>query len=116
MAELNDQEILDRLETELQDRFGPPPEAVRNLLFQLKVRLLATSASIERIASEAAQIVIELPEERVVPMLEQISLAIRRTKRGIWMGTLDAGWREDLLVLLEALAEIEIEPTRIKEA
>jgi transcription-repair coupling factor (superfamily II helicase) len=103
MAELSDFEALDQLDAELEDRFGPIPEAVRNLLYQLKIKLLATEAGIDRIASEGAQIVIELPEDRQIPGLKLEALMIRRSKRGLWLRTNEQPWRSTLELILSNL-------------
>jgi transcription-repair coupling factor (superfamily II helicase) len=105
MAELPNFSALDELDSELDDRFGPIPEPVRNLLFQLKIKLLATQAGIDRIATEGTQIVIEMPEERQIPELKKESTALRRSKRGVWLGTSTPSWRTFLEALLRAFAK-----------
>ncbi len=49
---------VETLEQEFIDRFGPPPPAVRNLLYAVKLKLLAAQAGIESITAEHGQIVI----------------------------------------------------------
>ena len=105
MAEVPDFSALDQLDSELEDRFGPIPEPVSNLLFQLKVKLLATKASIDRIATEGTQIVIEMPEERHLPEIKMELSNVRRSKRGVWLGTSDPTWRNFLETLLRALTD-----------
>ena len=103
MAELVDFSALDKLDSELEDRFGPIPEPVSNLLYQLKIKLLATQASIDRIATEGTQIVIEIPEDRHLPEFKMEQPKFRRSKRGVWLGTSDPSWRTNLEMILLAL-------------
>jgi transcription-repair coupling factor (superfamily II helicase) len=103
IAEITDQLEINQLDLELEDRFGNIPPPVRNLLFQLKIKLMATDARIERIASEGTQIVLEIPEERDIPEFDLARDAFRRSKRGIWLGTTDLSWRENVERILLAL-------------
>jgi transcription-repair coupling factor (superfamily II helicase) len=103
IAELTDMDAINQLDSELEDRFGPIPTPVKNLLYQLKIKLLATDAGIDRIASEGTKLVLELPEERILPDLGSQTQALRRSKRGIWLGTSDQSWRETLELILSSL-------------
>src|SRR5690606_36149807 len=46
MATIQTSAEIDTLEEEFRDRFGEPPEMVRNLLYQLKIKLLADKAGL----------------------------------------------------------------------
>ena len=104
LANLRTQEEVAAMEAELGDRFGPLPGEVRNLLYQLRVKLMAAAAQVESITSENGQILIQLPPERVPEGLAEQGLAVRSSKRGIW---LKAGpgdpWRQQLIRLLHGL-------------
>jgi transcription-repair coupling factor (superfamily II helicase) len=104
LANLRTQEEVGAMEAELGDRFGPLPGEVRNLLYQLRVKLMAAAAQVESITSENGQILIQLPPERVPEGLTEQGLAVRSSKRGIW---LEAGpgapWRQQLIRLLHGL-------------
>ncbi|MBS60668.1 MAG: transcription-repair coupling factor [Anaerolineaceae bacterium] len=56
MAELDNEDSIQDIATELSDRFGKPPEPVENLIFQLKVKLLAHQAQIDSINLEGKKI------------------------------------------------------------
>ncbi len=43
------------------DRFGPVPREVSNLLYAIKVKVLATNARLESISTEGCQIVLRRP-------------------------------------------------------
>jgi transcription-repair coupling factor (superfamily II helicase) len=52
MAELTAEDELAALRRELADRFGPIPDAAENLLFQLRVKILAQRAGVDAVALE----------------------------------------------------------------
>ena len=56
MAELDNDDSVQDIAAELNDRFGKPPESVVNLIFQLKVKLLAHKAQIDSINVEGKKI------------------------------------------------------------
>lgn len=49
---------IDEMAGELQDRFGELPEPVANLLYQLKLKILALEAGVQSVVTETGQIVI----------------------------------------------------------
>jgi transcription-repair coupling factor (superfamily II helicase) len=51
-------EGIDDMARELEDRFGEMPEPVANLLYQLKLKLLAVEAGVKSVITETGQIVI----------------------------------------------------------
>ncbi|MBI3744614.1 MAG: transcription-repair coupling factor [Chloroflexi bacterium] len=58
MAALTDPTQVDDLADELRDRFGDWPEPVENLLFMLKVKLLATKAGVLSISEQTGDLVL----------------------------------------------------------
>ncbi len=58
MAALTSEAAVDALAAELEDRFGPLPEAARTLLFQLRLKVLARDAGVTTIAVKHGQIVV----------------------------------------------------------
>jgi transcription-repair coupling factor (superfamily II helicase) len=85
LANLQTQSELDALGEEFQDRFGPPPEAVRNLLFQLKIKLLADQAGLASISAENGQFSLRFPSEEPPYQLPDLSLAVRVGKTALWI-------------------------------
>jgi transcription-repair coupling factor (superfamily II helicase) len=57
LADINDEGALASIEMEFVDRFGPLPEQVRNLIFQIKIKLLAALAGLASVSFEGRQIV-----------------------------------------------------------
>lgn len=60
MAQLQTLEQIEEMRAELEDRFGPLPVAVRYLLYQLRVKILALKAGVKSIGVEEGQIAIRL--------------------------------------------------------
>ncbi|MFH0847164.1 MAG: transcription-repair coupling factor [Chloroflexota bacterium] len=90
-------------ESELTDRFGKPPQAVKNLLYAVKIKLLATPVGIESIVSEPGFIVVRLLEgmkfdpKKLEPFLKygirftasELRINSRRRLGAEWMGLLE---------------------------
>ncbi len=76
------------------------------MLYQLKVKIIATNAGIDRIITESGQILIDLPEKRIVPDIHAFGEGIRRSKRGLWLSMdIEGGWEKKLLQLLNHILE-----------
>jgi len=100
LAKLDRVEQVEALAQEFSDRFGSLPIEVKNLLYAVKVKILAAKAGIESISTEDGQIVLRLFEgmqfdkQKLEPLLKdgitvsktQIRLSYKRMK----------GWREVL--------------------
>lgn len=78
-SELND------LEDEFVDRFGDLPDTVRNLFFQLKVKILAEQAGLSSITSENGQLVLRFPEGKLPQSIPNLNPAIRIGKTALWL-------------------------------
>ena len=57
---------IDEMAKELKDRFGDIPESVANLLYQLKLKILALEAGAKAIITESGQIVIRADSLQVI--------------------------------------------------
>ncbi len=104
LAQIPSLEAVAAFREELQDRFGTPPPAVENLLYAVRVRLLARGAGLQSVTGEEGDIVLRAPAP----------IAHRERLRGafdgrVQVGTahvrlpLQTGWRELLLQVLERL-------------
>jgi len=60
MARVDRPEQVDLLTAEFKDRFGSLPEEVENLLYALKIKLLAARAFVESVTAERGEIVLRL--------------------------------------------------------
>jgi len=84
MARISGLEEVDDLAQELRDRFGILPQPVENLLYVLKVKILATKAGISSISAQGRQIVIK-------PRGQAITHQIREVLRTGYDGALRIG-------------------------
>lgn len=110
LANIIEESDLDALALELTDRFGPIPAPLENLLYQLRIKLIASRAGVLAVGSENGQIVITLPA-----MLDEVEQAYytynipegaRVSKNRIWLPRLpEAAWRKALIELLSRLAQ-----------
>jgi transcription-repair coupling factor (superfamily II helicase) len=122
MAAAQADDAADDLQRELGDRFGAPPASVRNLLYIVRVRVLAKRAGIASVAREERDgretIVIRAPDGR--DLRDQLSAEARRRLEhtdGVTIGRnqlridleLAADtWRDLLLEALGAAASAEL--------
>jgi transcription-repair coupling factor (superfamily II helicase) len=107
LADLVSLPEIDALEAEFIDRFGPLPQPVRNLMYQLKIRVLAERVGLVTVAAEGKQIVLRYPplpegiNERAIP---DVSPNARTGKNAIWLAiTPENDWQEQLLFVLNKL-------------
>jgi transcription-repair coupling factor (superfamily II helicase) len=110
LADLNSEEQIVQMVDEFRDRFGPLPEQVRNLIYQIRVRLLAEAAGLASVNLEADQVVLRyppLPEGVNSRNLPPVGFRARTGKNAYWMaGGEDIDeWKERLLQLLSAIIE-----------
>ena len=110
------------LERELNDRFGAPPTPVRNLLYIVRLRVLAKRAgvaSIQREEGPGGRPVLSLRTREGIDLRARLSGAARRELEGsgrvtvghnqlrIDLDAAGAGWRDLLLQALEAAVGAE---------
>ena len=109
MAEIRSAPELDRIAAEFVDRFGPLPEEVANLLFQLEVKLLAAQAGVEAISAENGQLLLSIAPVEEPHELPDLVPGLRRSKRGYWLarGT-KPEWREHLIAALRVLGKARV--------
>ncbi len=102
MAELEKVEQIEALAQELADRFGALPAEVENLLYAVKIKILAGRAGIESVSTEHGEIILRLFEgmrfdkHKLEPVLRdgikvgitQLRLSRRRLGRE-WKGVLE---------------------------
>ncbi len=113
LAELASEEEIAQLSEELQDRFGPLPPMAQNLVYQLRLKLLARDARIPAIAVESGQIVLRPPwlkdadPSRVTELRRAVQDRARVGRREIWlpMPWEESAWRENLRQVLQVLVD-----------
>ncbi len=114
MAQLQTLEQIEEIRAELEDRFGPLPVAVRYLLYQLRVKVLALRAGVKSIGVEEGQIAIRLDgaineaelRKRLGDLVSRgpghFFPSVRIGRRAIW---LPMGKRDEWQKLLEKTLE-----------
>ncbi len=122
LADVSSEQAIDDLGVELADRFGPLPPPVENLLFQLRVKLLALRADVEAVTTDGDQIAIRMPGLAHLdrPSLQRwLAHDVRVSRTAIWLPHRQESdqWRADLLQVLALLAERRLgrESGRIKQ-
>ena len=108
IADLRDESELDALGSEFRDRFGPMPEMLQNLLYQMRVKLRGESAGLSSVNWEAGQIVLKYPgsvKGSEAKRLPDLGYGIRGGKSAyrIILSNGEA-WTTKLLEVLERLA------------
>ncbi len=104
MAEVRTLNNIESLASELNDRFGPPPLEVENLLYQLRIRSLAMRAGVETITIQNRQILLQMPSTEEPRKLPIMADDVRQSKRGLWLTRQDdSDWMNRLEEVLWAL-------------
>ena len=118
MAVLDTLAEIDEMAAELADRFGPIPDPVHNLLYQLRIKALAQRAHVTAVTTESGQIKIRLAD---LENLDRFRLQrflgehVRVSRKAIWMNR-DMStheWQVALVQALEKLASFERDKMRI---
>jgi transcription-repair coupling factor (superfamily II helicase) len=102
LADFRTEEEVSMLRSELEDRFGPVPEEVENLVYQMQVRIRAAQAGVESITAENGQILLQTPTSDEDQEARDLGPDVRQSRRGYWLARRE-GWRERLLEILNQL-------------
>ena len=95
---------IDALVDEFNDRFGPPPEQVHNLFYQLKLKLLAEKAGLASISAESGQLVLRFVDGNIPESLPELGPGVRVGKTALWIPYKQSdNWQEELLSILTRL-------------
>jgi len=111
MAQMESLSEVDELAQELTDRFQSPPPLARNLLYVVRLRVLALQAGVQSITTEDGQIVVRLKEGRQLPadalrgrLPEGVQLG--RTTLRLERARLGPAWPQALQRVMEELAGV----------
>ena len=83
MADIRTPGEVDALEEEFKDRFGPAPEPVIHLLFQIKIKLLAEKANLASVSTENGQMVLRFPDGEIPPDMPVLGSDVRVGKTAL---------------------------------
>ena len=109
IAGLTDTADVEALAEELADRFGPLPQEVVNLLYQVRIKVLALRAHVTAIGRDGDQLVLKSDALETIDRVRlqgRIGDAARVARRAVWMplGNLDeAEWQATLERVLRAM-------------
>ncbi|MBN1306030.1 MAG: transcription-repair coupling factor [Anaerolineales bacterium] len=110
LADTMDQVDLDMLAAEFEDRFGPLPEALQTLFYQMHVKLLAEKAGLVSVSMEGGQIILRYPasvEGGHSTRLRDIGAEIRGGKQAYWCSFgKDPDWQRKLLATLIKIVKL----------
>jgi len=113
LASLRDEAGVDAFAAEFSDRFGPPPEMVENLFYQMRVKLRADAAGLQSVSVEAGQIALRYPvlsEGMSQRMFSDLGPGIRGGRNTYWCSFLrDDDWQDRLLAALDTLRNRVVE-------
>lgn len=117
MANLRDEAEVDSLEDEFVDRFGTVIEPVKNLFYQIRVKLMGEKAGLISITAEGDQLVLRyppLPEGVTTRDLPQVDPSLRAGKNAYWVQfDPDAeDWRAKLVDYLNLIIGIRNQPVK----
>jgi transcription-repair coupling factor (superfamily II helicase) len=111
LANIQKEEEIDALADEFADRFGPLPEEVSNLFYQLRVKIKAEQAGLVSVALEGDQVVMRfpaLPEGAPERKLPTLSPEIRTGKNAYWVKPPSSfrDWGPKLLQILSDIIQL----------
>ncbi|MEM7335737.1 MAG: transcription-repair coupling factor [Chloroflexota bacterium] len=112
MALLDTLDETEEMAEELADRFGPIPDPVHNLLYQLRVKSLAQKSGVISVTVEAGQIKIRLADMELFDrhlLQAYLGPQVRVSKKALWMAR-DLStheWQVALVQVLERLEELD---------
>jgi transcription-repair coupling factor (superfamily II helicase) len=109
LANVGNNEELEKLIEEFLDRFGEMPEPVLNLFYQLRIKLLAEKIGLASVNVESDQIILRyppLPEGIKSRNLKPLGPSVRVGKNGYWVSRHadGSGWEKRLISVLRELA------------
>jgi transcription-repair coupling factor (superfamily II helicase) len=107
IADLRSLAEVEALADEFRDRFGPLPEQVNNLLYQLKIKLLAEKAGLSSVSAENKQIALRFRGGETPADLSGMGGDVRVGKTALWFPySVKENWEEELEAILQSL-EVE---------
>jgi transcription-repair coupling factor (superfamily II helicase) len=110
LADLTTEAAIQEMRAELADRFGPPPPAVENLLYQLRVKVLALAARATAVTSDDGQVSVRLPylaEVDRAGLQRRLGGEVRVSRTAVWLPRelSQKEWPPRLLDVLEKLGQ-----------
>jgi transcription-repair coupling factor (superfamily II helicase) len=110
IADLRDETEIEALAAEFRDRFGPLPEMVDFLLYQMRVKLRAERAGFASVSWEAGQVALKFPapaEGTEPTRMSDLAPDVRGGKNIYWVNfTKNEDWMPRLLEVVAQIANL----------
>ena len=110
MADINEEVMIEEMQSEFRDRFGPLPNEVENLFTQLKIKLKTERCGLVSITLSGNNFVLHYPnstENDKQHELPDLGGSIRRGKNAYWLPYKENGdWVVELEGALDKISEI----------
>jgi transcription-repair coupling factor (superfamily II helicase) len=108
LADVNTDAHVAEIAREFQDRFGPLPHPVENLLYLLRVKLAATRVNAASVTLDDGRIMVRFREENAARMdhlNKKFGQRVRASRDRMWLQgpEVDSKWREHLIQVLESV-------------
>ncbi|HEX9076614.1 MAG TPA: transcription-repair coupling factor, partial [Anaerolineae bacterium] len=108
LADVTTPEQVSEIAHELDDRFGAPPQEVKNLLYLLRLKVVAIQAQLASIGMEEGRILVRLgkPDEAMSARLgTRFNGRVKASKDRAWLPgpNDDPRWQEHLMDVVQAL-------------
>ena len=121
LADVNDEQHVDEVTREFQERFGPLPEQVENLLYLLRVKLAATRVNAATVMLDDGRILVRFREEdnaRMERLNKKFGQRVRASRDRMWLAgpDIDPQWRQHLIQVLGAVSTNTASTTHPKNA
>jgi transcription-repair coupling factor (superfamily II helicase) len=106
IADLRSLTDVDLLIDEFRDRFGKLPDAVHNLLYQMKIKILAEKVGLTSVSLENDQIALRFRNGEIPEEITTRKLNVRFGKTALWLPYAeDHNWPPNLLETLHELLD-----------
>ena len=109
IASMREEREIDPLAEEFADRFGPLPEMVQNLFYQMRVKLRAEKLGLSAVSWEGGQVALRFPvpaEGSEPKRLSDFTPGVRGGKSAYWVTfAKDESWTAKLLDVLGQLKD-----------
>ena len=111
LADIQNEAEVDTITEEFVDRFGPPPEPLRNLFYQIRVKLRAEAAGLASVSVEGDQMILRfppLPDGVSSRNLPNLGAQARSGKNAYWLpfSSRQQDWQQALLDTLAQIKEL----------
>jgi transcription-repair coupling factor (superfamily II helicase) len=108
MAMLDSLPDIDEMAEELADRFGPIPDPLHNLMYQLRIKALAQRSGVTAVTTENGQVKIKLADLDGLNrfhLQRYLGEAVRVSRTAVWMSR-DMSTHEWQIALVQVLEKI----------